>query len=131
MKKPKPIVFVIIIVVLTIVGMFAYRNFYLKTLTEANLGELVSSVKDGKIRDYHNTIGVSDISDVHYVKDDLFGVYRLYYGNYTIYLAAEEASSWSPYALSEYLNKIGISFEEADEQLIFYYYGKELSTVME
>lgn len=131
MKRNKPVLFALFLVVILFVGILAYRNFYLKDLTAANLGELVSSVKDGKIRDYHNTIGVSSKEDIHYVYDNLMQVYKVYYGNYTIYLAAEETSAWSPMALQESLNRIGISFEEDDGKLIFYYFGEELSTIVE
>lgn len=131
MKKSRPVLFALIVIVLMFVGIMTYRNYYLKGLTEANLGELVSSVKDGKIRDYHNTIGVSSRADIHYVSDDLLSVYKVYYGNYTIYLAKEESASWSAMALQEPLNKVGISFEESEDGLIFYYYGEELSTIVE
>lgn len=131
MKKGRPVLFAIVLVVLFLVGIFAYRNFYLKELTASNLGELVSSVKDGKIRDYHNTIGVQSKDDIHYVYDSLMSVYKIYYGNYTIYLASEDTAGWSAQALEEYLNKIGISFESKDNKLIFYYFGEELSTIVE
>lgn len=129
MKKSRPVLFAVLLLVLVFVAALCYRNIYLKSITEDNLGVLCGAVKNGKVRDYHGDIGVASIADVYYEYDDLLKVYKVYYGNYTVYLAEEETSTWSAQGLEQYLLSIGISFEEKNEGLRFYYYGQELSTV--
>lgn len=128
MKKLKPIFLgVLLLMAIFFVGI-VYKNYYIKGITEENLGVLTKAVKNGQLRDYHNTIGVKSAEDVYYTHDTLFGLYKIYFGNYTIYLSDDENSSWSPEALYEPLGSLGLTFDGKSDQRVFYYFGQELTT---
>lgn len=127
MQKYKSVLFAVCVVVVVFFGALLYRNYYLKELTENNLSTLVGAIRNGKVRDYHNTIGVKSSADVTYEYNALLRVYVVRYGNYSVYLSAEDENSWSLYKLEEPLNMIGITFELKGSNVVFYYNGEELS----
>lgn len=124
----KTVITIVILFVAMVAGAFAYRNLFIKSQTQSSLGVLVKACEGGKIRDYHNTIGVKSIEDIKYNYDDFFRVYRLYFGNYTVYMSNIEGEDWTPEALQKYINGIGVTFERVDDKVIFYYLGSEIAT---
>ena len=113
--------------ILACTGYMSYRNIYLKGYTEKSLDTISSYASGGKIKDYRNVLGVESIDDITYEHDEFLRLYKVYFGNYAVYLTEEE-SSWSPEALQEELGYIGITFERDEDFIVFSFGGQELKT---
>lgn len=122
--------FTLVILVASLIGCVGYtyyRQYYLKDYTEKSLGTISVYVKDGSIKDYRNVLGVQSVEDITYTYDRFFRVYKIYFGNYAIYLTEEE-SSWSPEALQSELGRVGLTFKREDGFIVFYFNNEELRT---